>query len=122
MYCVTLKDTFSSAHSLWDYHGKFEDLHGHDFKVEVDLGRKKLDAIGVVIDFLEVKRKLKEVLGRVDHVFLNELPEFKGINTSVENVARFIYDELSKLLQGKGVVIQRVTVWETEDAGATYIP
>lgn len=122
MYRVTLKEVFSSAHSLWDYDGKFEDLHGHDFKVEVDLGRKELDAIGVVIDFLEVKRKLKEVLGRIDHAFLNELPEFKGVNTSVENMARFIYDELSKLLKEKGVAIQRVTVWETEDAGATYIP
>ena len=122
MYCVTLKDTFSSAHSLWDYSGKFEDLHGHDFKVEVDMGRQELDKIGVVIDFLEVKQKLKEVLSRIDHAFLNDLPEFKGVNTSVENVARFIHNELSKLLKGKGVVIQRVTVWETEDAGATYIP
>jgi len=122
MYCVTLKDTFSSAHSLWDYNGKFEDLHGHDFRVEVDVERQELDPIGVVIDFLEVKRKLKEVLGRIDHAFLNELPEFKGKNTSAENVARYIHDTLSALLKGKGVVIKQVTVWETEDAGATYLP
>ncbi len=122
MYQVTLKDMFSSAHSLWDAKGKFEDLHGHDFKVEVDLGRKELDDIGVVIDFLDVKKKLKEVLSRIDHAFLNDLPEFKGKNTSVENVARFICDELTKQVKDQGVVVQRVTVWETEDAGATYIP
>ena len=122
MYRVTLKEMFSSAHSLWDYQGKFEDLHGHDFRVEVDLARRELDRIGVVIDFLEVKRNLKKVLEKIDHAFLNELPEFKGKNTSVENVAHFIHDELSKTLEGKGVEVARVTVWETEDAGATYIP
>lgn len=121
MYHVTLKDTFSSAHSLWDAQGKFEDLHGHDFKVEVDVARQELDGIGVVADFLEVKKKLKEVLHRIDHAFLNELPEFRGKNTSVENVAHFIYEELSRHL-GKGVAVKRVTVWETEDAGATYLP
>lgn len=119
---MTLKDIFSSAHSLWDYEGKFEDLHGHDFKVEVDLERQELDTIGVVIDFLDVKRKLKAILKRIDHAFLNELPEFKGKNTSVENVARFICNELSKEVTKDGVAIRRVTVWETEDAGATYIP
>lgn len=122
MYRVTLKDTFSSAHSLWDDQGKFEDLHGHDFKVEVELEREELDAIGVVADFLEVKRKLKTVLSRIDHAFLNELPEFKGKNTSVENVARLIHDELSKETKKEGVTLKRVTVWETEDAGATYSP
>ena len=122
MYQITLKEMFSSAHSLWDYQGKFEDLHGHDFRVEVDLARKELDRIGVVIDFLEVKRNLKKVLERLNHTFLNELPEFKGKNTSAENMARFIHDELSKTLEGKGVEVARVTVWETEDAGATYIP
>lgn len=122
MYRVTLKDTFSSAHSLWDDEGKFEDLHGHDFKVEVDLERRDLDEIGVVIDFLDVKRKLKTILARLENTFLNELPEFKGKNTSVENVARWIYDELSKEVNKQGVTVKRVTVWETEDAGATYIP
>ena len=122
MYRVTLKDAFSSAHSLWDDEGKFEDLHGHDFKVEVDLERKELDKIGVVIDFLDVKRKLKAILARLEYTFLNELPEFKGKNTSVENVARWVYDELSKEVKKQGVAVKRVTVWETEDAGATYIP
>ena len=122
MYRVTLKESFSSAHSLWDYEGKFEDLHGHDFKVEVDLEREELDKIGVVIDFLDVKPKLKKVLKRIDRVFMNELPEFKGKNTSVENMARFIYDALSKEVVKSGVTVRRVTVWETEDAGATYIP
>ncbi len=122
MYQVTLKEMFSSAHSLWDYEGKFEDLHGHDFRVEVDLTRKELDKIGVVIDFLDVKSKLKKVLERIDRVFLNDLSEFKGKNTSVENVARWIHDELARMLKGKGVQITRVTVWETEDAGATYLP
>ena len=122
MYRVTLKDTFSSTHSLWDYQGKFEDLHGHDFKVEADLERRDLDEIGVVIDFLDVKRKLKGILSRIDHTFLNELFEFKGKNTSVENVARFIHDALSKEVEKQGVTVKRVTVWETEDAGATYTP
>ena len=122
MYEITLKGGFSSCHNLYDDKGIFEPLHGHNFKVEVDLRRQELDSIGVVADFVEIKKELNAVLQKVDMTYLNQLPELAGKNTSVENVARWIHDELKSRIQGKGVQIKRVTVWETEDAGASYFP
>ena len=122
MYEITLKGSFNSCHNLYDYQGVFEPLHGHNFKVEVDLRRPALDAIGVVADFVEIKKDLNAILKTLDMTYLNEFPGLKGKNSSVENVARFIHDELAKRLEGKGVSIRRVTVWETDDAGASYVP
>ena len=122
MYEITLKGGFSSCHNLYDYKGIFEPLHGHNFKVEVDLRRTELDSIGVVADFVEIKKELSAVLQKIDMAYLNQLPELSGKNTSVENVARWVHDELKRRIQGKGVAIRRVTVWETEDAGASYFP
>lgn len=122
MYEITLKGGFSSCHNLYDYKGIFEPLHGHNFKVEVDLRRQELDSIGVVADFVEIKKELQGILQRLDFKYLNEMAELRGKNSSVENVARWIYDELNRRIQGKGVQITRVTVWETEDAGASYFP
>jgi len=122
MYEITLKGGFSSCHNLYDTHGVFEPLHGHNFKVEVDLRRQELDSIGVVADFIDIKKELSAVLQKIDFAYLNQLLEFEGKNTSVETVARWIHDELNRRIQGKGVRIRRVTVWETEDAGASYFP
>ena len=122
MYEITLKGGFSSCHNLYDTKGIFEPLHGHNFKVEVDLRRQELDSIGVVADFVDIQKELKVVLKKIDMTYLNQSPEFSGRNTSVENVARWIHDELNRRIEGKGVQIRRVTVWETDDAGASYFP
>ena len=122
MYEITLKGGFSSCHNLYDEKGVFEPLHGHNFKVEVDLRRQELDSIGVVADFIVIKKELNAVLQQVDMAYLNKLPGLDGKNSSVENVARWIHDELSRRIKDKGVRIRRVTVWETEDAGASYFP
>lgn len=122
MYEITLKGGFNSCHNLYDYKGVFEPLHGHNFKVEVDLRRQELDPIGVVADFIDIKKELNAVLGKIDYTYLNQVPELASKNSSVENVARWIHDALKERLQGKGIQIRRVTVWETEDAGASYFP
>ncbi|MFH1858559.1 MAG: 6-carboxytetrahydropterin synthase [Candidatus Omnitrophota bacterium] len=122
MYRITLKDAFHAVHSLKDSKGKCEALHKHHFKVEVDLGREALDSCGMVIDFLEVRPALRGIVARWERASLNELPDFKGKNPSVENIARRLYEALSASLKGKEVSVECVTVWETEDAGAAYIP
>jgi len=109
---------FSSAHSLRGYKGKCEELHGHNWKVEVVVASPKLNSLGMVLDFKELKERLDKVLNSLDHRYLNEIDFFKKINPTSENIARYIFDNLSK--QNPKIKIKAVTVWESEDASATY--
>ncbi len=107
---LRVRDKFSAAHFLREYKGKCEKVHGHTFQVEVDLEVRELDATGIGIDFTEIKRLLAEVLP--DHALLNDVYPF---NPSAENLARHFYEALRPRLP-----ISAVTVWESEDASATY--
>src|SRR3984957_6648173 len=122
MYEVSVDETFAAAHNLRNYHGKCENLHGHNYKVRVTLAGKELDAAGLLYDFTLVKKAIQTVIRSLDHKYLNETPAFDSLNPSAENIARFIYDETSKQLpaspNGSGVV--RVTVWESDVTAATY--
>ncbi len=109
-WLLRVRDTFQAAHFLKDYKGKCERIHGHTFKVEVVLEVKELEATGIGIDFAEIKRQLAEVLP--DHTHLNEVYSF---NPSAENLARHFFQELKTKLP-----VHEVTVWESEDASATY--
>lgn len=122
MYEISVEGWFSAAHRLTDYRGKCERLHGHNWKVEVNLGRKSLDKAGMVMDFSKVKEVLEEVLGELDHQFLNELSYFEGKNPSSENIARWIYEGMERKLEGKEVRLLRVRVWESEKSSASYYP
>jgi|SRR5579863_1241323 len=123
MYEVSVDESFAAAHNLRNYHGKCEDLHGHNYKVRVVLAGEKLDATGLLYDFVHLKQVIRSVIGSLDHKYLNELPPFDTINPSAENIARHIHDEASKqLLKTNGVGIARITVWETDTSAATYRP
>jgi len=116
---ISVEDSFSSAHSLRGYEGKCENLHGHNWKVRVTLKGEKLNNIGILIDFKNVKKILKDILLVLDHKFLNEITPFDKINPSAENIAFFIYGELKKKLE-ENIKIDRVEIWESEKAFATY--
>ncbi|MDD3249627.1 MAG: 6-carboxytetrahydropterin synthase QueD [Smithella sp.] len=120
MYEVTIIKSFSAAHLLAEIGGKCEELHGHNFKVEVTVGAMELNEEGILIDFRLVKKWLGEVLGRMDHQHLNDLPFFAGLNPSSENIARCIYKEMQKQAEGDAVKVLRVTVWESESAAVSY--
>ena len=120
MYELTVESGFSAAHRLREYRGKCENLHGHNWRVEVTIGSSKLDNKGMVIDFRKIKEKLGRVLDKLDHIYLNELPEFKKINPTSENIAAYIYSKLKNLISGKKIIIKKVSVWETKDSSATY--
>ncbi len=120
MYELTVESAFSAAHRLREYRGKCENLHGHNWIVEVTIGSKQLDNRGMVIDFRKIKQKLDRVLDRLDHTYLNELPEFKKINPTSENIAAYIYSRLKNLIRGKNIIVKKVSVWETKDSSATY--
>ena len=115
MYKIKVELGFSSAHNLRGYKGKCEELHGHNWKVEVEVGSKKLDKTGMVMDFTYLKDKLKKVLEPMDHKYLNKIPYFKKVNPTSENIAKYIFDKLSTSLSVgnlKGLNILEVTVWE----------
>ncbi|MBM4318583.1 MAG: 6-carboxytetrahydropterin synthase QueD [Deltaproteobacteria bacterium] len=121
MYEIEITEHFSSAHRLRGQGSRCEDLHGHNWFVTVTLGAAELDEIGIAIDFKVVKELLAEVVGRLDHQYLNEVPPFDVQNPSAENLARFIYEEMALLLRGKAARMQRVKVAEGPRTAASYI-
>jgi 6-pyruvoyltetrahydropterin/6-carboxytetrahydropterin synthase len=120
MYEIRIEDRFSGAHRLRGYHGKCEALHGHNWKVEVQVASKSLDKGGMVLDFKILKEATRTVLETLDHSYLNELPDFLEINPSSENIAKYVFERLKPVLEGHKVVLKRVTAWESETACASY--
>lgn len=120
MFEVSVRATFSGAHRLKGYRGKCENIHGHNWDVEVFIGAETLDKQGISIDFRLLRRKLNNVLAALDHRDLNKGAFFNKNNPSAENIARYIYIKLKKPVGSKGVFLRRVSVWETKDSCATY--
>jgi 6-pyruvoyltetrahydropterin/6-carboxytetrahydropterin synthase len=123
MFEVTIEETFAAGHALRNYRGKCENVHGHNYRAEVALRGAELDAIGLLVDFVELKRVVHAVLDRMDHQWLNDFPPFDTLNPSAENMAKYIYDEVSAALKTKeGVRVASVRLWETDTASAAYFP
>jgi 6-pyruvoyltetrahydropterin/6-carboxytetrahydropterin synthase len=116
MYSIKVEGNFSSAHNLRGYKGKCEDLHGHNWKVEVVVTSDKLDKIGMVADFKYIKLELNQELEKLDHKYLNNIPYFKKINPTSENIAKYIFDRLDPRIDN----LSFVTVWENNTCSATY--
>jgi len=119
MYELIVETQFSAAHRLREYRGNCEKLHGHNWKIDVRLRSDELDRLGMVCDFREVKRLVKNMVDRLDHHYLNDVPPFTTLNPTTENIARFLFDELAKTLP-EGVKAASVTAWESEGCGARY--
>jgi 6-pyruvoyltetrahydropterin/6-carboxytetrahydropterin synthase len=102
-------------------HGKCEQLHGHNWKVEVTVASKRLGKEGLVIDFGVLKEKVERVMKTLDHTHLNDLPPFSRREPSSENIAKYVFDALKKELKGRTIALKRVTAWESETAGASYL-
>ncbi len=122
MYLSAITATFSAAHYLRNYQGKCENLHGHNWKVEVTVESGSLDSAGMGLDFTILRRKTSEVLGDLDHRALNELPAFSEENPSSENLARYIFTRLREEVEGGRVRLRSVRVWESDTSWAEYRP
>ena len=123
MFEVSVEQTFAAGHALRNYKGKCENVHGHNFRVQVIIEGERLDDSGLLVDFVELKKAVHTVIDRMDHQWLNDLPPFDKLNPSAENMARFIYCEVEAALPARsGVQIQFVRLWETDTAFATYRP
>jgi 6-pyruvoyltetrahydropterin/6-carboxytetrahydropterin synthase len=120
MFEIFVEHTFAAAHALRNYHGKCENLHGHNYRVQVGLEGPEVDENGLLYDFAELKKRLRATSEYLDHRYLNELKPFDQINPSAENIARFICEEMQRDL--KNASLAYVKVWETETSCAVYRP
>jgi 6-pyruvoyltetrahydropterin/6-carboxytetrahydropterin synthase len=126
MFEVTIEQTFAAGHSLREYKGKCENVHGHNYRVQVTVEGEQLNRIGLLVDFVDLKRAVREVTERLDHQWINDLEPFTIVNPSAENMAKYIYDEVNRLIDlasgGVPVRIARVKLWETDTSVAVYKP
>ena len=123
MFEVSVEHTFAAGHALRNYKGKCENVHGHNYRVQVVIRGEELDETGMLADFVELKRLLREISEPLDHVFLNDIDPFRSENPSAENIARYIYEKMrGSLKQSNPVEVAEVKVWESDIQSATYRP
>ncbi len=121
MFEVMIERNFSSAHQLRGYQGKCENLHGHNYKVEIFVRGSELDNIGLLVDFGDVKKAADEIVNYLDHRNINELPPFdEELNPSAENLARYFLEQVSESIGDERVKVYKVRVFETPTSVATY--
>ena len=120
MFEVKVNNSFSAAHRLRNYQGKCEELHGHNWKVEITARTERLDALGLALDFSLLKKILTEELDRLDHKYLNEIPPFDSMNPTSEVLAQYLFDAIGKKIDDDRVRLVRVDVWENENSRASY--
>ena len=122
MYQLFVEEHFDSAHYLPDYHGKCERLHGHRFKVVMRVQGSHVGHDGMVYDFAEMKRHLRDELARLDHCCLNDLEAFTSVPPSSENVARWLYERIAPRISGGEIRLSAIEVWESPTSGVVYAP
>ena len=119
-YRLTVSTDFAAAHSLRDYPGDCSRLHGHNWKVEVEVEATALNEYGMGVDFKTIKQAARALAGELDHRHLNEIAPFDRINPTAENIAAFFYQGLSEVLNTDTVRVSAVTLWETGTSRVRY--
>jgi 6-pyruvoyltetrahydropterin/6-carboxytetrahydropterin synthase len=121
MFEVTVQQTFAAGHALRNYRGKCENVHGHNYRIEVTVEGEQLDSIGLLVDFVELKRLMKDAIDYLDHRFINDLEPFDKVNPSAENIAKYFHDRITAGLSNEVPVrLAQVKVWETDTSSAVY--
>jgi 6-pyruvoyltetrahydropterin/6-carboxytetrahydropterin synthase len=120
MFEVLVEHTFAAGHALRNYRGKCENVHGHNYRVQVSVQGETLNETGLLVDFAELKQLLRRTSEYLDHQFINDLKPFDTLNPSAENLARYFHDEIQKNLPHSRV--SAVRVWETDTSCAIYRP
>ncbi|MDH5378728.1 MAG: 6-carboxytetrahydropterin synthase QueD [Gammaproteobacteria bacterium] len=119
-YTMKVVTDFAAAHSLREYPGECSRLHGHNWKVEIQVVATALDEIGMGLDFKVIKSETKKILDELDHYNLNDIPPFDKINPTAENIAAYLYKRLGAAINTQRVRVSALTLWETERACVTY--
>lgn len=121
MFELTISVNFEAAHYINQYPGKCSRLHGHNWKVEVNIYGDKLDELGMLIDFRDLKATVNELMTKLDHYCLNDIEPFCKINPTAENIAKYIYEQLGETQQfNQDVKLRSVRVWESPNSAAAY--
>lgn len=121
-FSITAESGFSSAHRLPDHQGKCRNLHGHNWRVRATVQAETLDPQGMVMDFADLKKRLRDLCDRLDHLYLNDIPPFDSLPPTAENISRWLYQELSAGLPDERVTVSVVSVWETESNLCEFRP
>lgn len=120
MFEISVRARFSAAHHLAGYAGTCAVHHGHNWDVEVFIRGDDLNGIGMLVDFRDLKRHVREVLEQLDHKDLNLVEAFRSANPTSEHIARFLYLALAARLSSSRGAVHRVCVHETPETTATY--
>jgi 6-pyruvoyltetrahydropterin/6-carboxytetrahydropterin synthase len=121
MFTVFKDFTFAAAHQIRGHKGGCENLHGHNYRVRVHVAAGALDALGMVIDFADLKKIVAAVVDPFDHRLINEIPPFDQRNTTAELLAQYVFEEVARRLPA-GRTLSRVEMWETDSSCAIYEP
>ena len=119
-YTLKVVSDFAAAHTLRGYPGACNRMHGHNWKIEAEATATQLNDIGMAVDFKVIKKAVKVVTDRLDHFYLNDIPPFDKTNPTAENIACYIYQEVSLLLNNDTIRLSSLTIWETERACVRY--
>jgi len=122
MFEITVEYSFAAGHALRGYKGKCENVHGHNYKVQVTVAGEQLNPAGLLMDFVDLRAAIKALVERLDHRFLNDLPPFDQLNPSAENLAKYFWEAIEPGARAQGLRVDAVTVWETDTTSATYRP
>lgn len=120
IYELYVEAGFAAAHCLEGYEGNCSRVHGHNWRVRVYLKCRELDSVGIGLDFRQIRKDLQDLLDGLDHKHLNDLEPFRAINPTSENIARYLYGELTGKINSGEVSVSRVRVSETGNTGVTY--
>ena len=121
MFELTINVNFEAAHYINNYAGKCSRLHGHNWKVEVHIYGSKLDELGMLIDFRDLKAAVNKIMMKLDHYCLNEIEPFCRINPTAENIAKYIYEQLAETQEfEENIKLRSVKVWESLNSAAAY--
>jgi 6-pyruvoyltetrahydropterin/6-carboxytetrahydropterin synthase len=120
MYTIFKDFSFSAAHQIRGHTGGCENLHGHNYRVRVHVAARELDALGMVIDFADLKAALAEVLGPFDHRVINDVPPFDERNTTAELLSEYVYRRMVEKLNDDRVRVRQVEVWENDRSCARF--
>ena len=127
-YSVEVSDHIMIAHSFkGEVFGPAQAVHGATFVVAVSFLADELDKNGIVVDIGRAIDVLKETLGVINYKNLDDVPEFKGKNTTTEFLTKYVFDKIALAVRGnklgrpgKEIFALRVTVSESPNARASY--
>lgn len=121
-YTLTTEVEFAAAHQLHGYGGNCARLHGHNWRVVIEVTGSHLDSVGMVVDFKVIRREAKEIAKRLDHAYLNDVAPFNAVNPTAENLAGYFHQELAGSFDTPSYHVSAVTVWENARSAVTYRP